>query len=57
MKIKLTKSTTIAGEKFRASSIHDLDDKIAAKLISRGLAKEHSGKQSVEAEEDGSTVS
>lgn len=57
MKIKLTKSATIAGEKFRASSIHDLDDKVAAKLISRGLAKEHSGKQSVEAEEDGSTVS
>lgn len=53
MKIKLTKSASWDGEKYRSGTVHDLDDKIANKLIGRGYAKLHSKDDPVEVEEDG----
>lgn len=41
MKIKLTKAASWNGDKYRSGTVHDLDDKIANKLIDRGYAKPH----------------
>lgn len=53
MKVKLTKAASWNGDKYRSGSVHDLNDKIANKLIDRGYAKPHTGK---DVSEDASTA-
>ena len=38
MLVKLTKKAQWGGDVHRAGSVHDVDDRIAEKLIDRGLA-------------------
>ena len=58
MKIKLIKAATIHGIKSRASSVHEVIDHVAQKLIDRGYAELHKSEQPVEEPaEDGDTVS
>ena len=52
MKIKLTKAASWNGEKYRSGTVHDVDDKIANKLIDRGYAKVHGQDDVVEVEQD-----
>lgn len=56
MKIKLTKAASWGGDKHRSGSVHDLDGKIAVKLIARGYAKAHDKDEPVEVDEDGSAT-
>lgn len=53
MKIKIEKSCTSGGVKLKKSSVCDLDDRAAKKLIDRGYAKVYTAKDAVEAEKDG----
>lgn len=48
MKIKLTKKAQWDGTSHKTGSVHDVDAALAAKLIARGYAKEHTGKDAVE---------
>lgn len=48
MQIKLTKKAQWEGQSHKSGSIHDVDAALAAKLIARGYAKEHTGKDAVE---------
>lgn len=48
MQIKLTKKAQWGGQSHKSGSTHDVDAALAAKLIARGYAKEHTGKDAVE---------
>lgn len=52
MKIKLIEPAAWAGSKHRKGSIHDVDLKIAEKLIARGYAEEHIEPAVEEAQDD-----
>ena len=52
MKIKLIEPASWAGKRQRKSSVHDVEDKIAQKLISRGYAEEYVETAVEEVEED-----
>ena len=47
MQIKLTKKAQWEGQSHKSGSVHDVDAALAAKLIARGYAKEHTGKDAV----------
>jgi len=52
MKIKLIEPASWAGKRQRKNSVHDVEDKIAKKLISRGYAEEYVETAVEEVEED-----
>lgn len=52
MLIKLVEPASWAGKRQKKNSIHDVEDKIAQKLISRGYAQEHTEVAAKEVEED-----
>lgn len=56
MKIKLIEPASWAGSKHRKGSVHDVDDKIAEKLIARGYAEEHVDLTVEEAQDDAPTA-
>jgi len=48
MKITLLKKASWGGKSYKSGSSHDVDDKIAGKLISRGYAEVYTPSEEVE---------